>query len=78
MSIDPEELKVRRIKRDRQITEVQKYMEEQDEKTTRGTQKGRLDHRDVRQVIEPNKKISDISKEAIDTYLKKTYSNKIK
>lgn len=30
MPVDPDELKVRRIKREQQIHEIQKYMEEQD------------------------------------------------
>lgn len=30
MPVDPDELKVRRVKREQQIHEIQKYMEEQD------------------------------------------------
>ena len=60
MRIDPEEMKIRRIKRKDQIFEIQRYFEEQDA-LTKEQWKGKMGHHEVR-VGEENKKYRSIVK----------------
>lgn len=47
MPIDPDELKVRRIKREQQVDQVQQYMEEQDA-LDKENATGKIGHHEVR------------------------------
>ena len=47
MSIDPDELKASRIKREQQVNQIQKYMEEQDA-LDKENATGKMGHREVK------------------------------
>jgi hypothetical protein len=47
MPIDPDELKVRRVKREQQVQDIQKYMEEQDVHDKENAT-GKMGHREVK------------------------------
>lgn len=48
MPIDPDELKVRRVKREQQIQDIQNYIEEQDDLDKQNAT-GKMGHREVKQ-----------------------------
>ncbi|MGA8163655.1 MAG: hypothetical protein WB791_01360 [Waddliaceae bacterium] len=65
MSIDPDELKFRRIKSEQLIHEIQNYMEEQDA-LEKENATGKIGHREVKQGGSPNEKINRILKKTLD------------
>ena len=65
MPIDPEELKVRRIKREQQIQDIQNYLEEQDALDEENAT-GRMGHREIRHDSSISEKISTILHRALD------------
>ena len=63
MSIDPDELKFRRKKREQLINEIQNYMKEQD---ALENETGKMGHREVKQGELPNEKVNSILKRTLD------------
>ncbi len=64
MSIDPDDLKASRIKREQQVHQVQKYMEEQDA-LDKENAAGKLGHREVKRVPSLSGIISGIVEKAL-------------
>jgi hypothetical protein len=64
MPVDPDELKVRRVKREQQIYEIQQYMEEQDAIDQEGAT-GKMGHHTVK-VDVGSEKMSQILDKALN------------
>lgn len=67
MPIDPDELKVRRINREKQIQDIQNYIEEQDA-LEKESATGKMGHRDVQKGVSIGEKISNIVSLALNFF----------
>ena len=65
MPIDPDELKVRRVKREQQVHDIQNYMEEQDALDKQNAT-GKMGHREVKPSYSISGKIGNIVSQALN------------